>query len=170
MARKLVAPLLTAVVTATLILAALYLHDHRTSSSAGAVQREYGAGAEGPQHFVIASDTLITFDSAPADAKNAAISADDAYEAYIDQPIPNGTTVRYGYLTIPLTNPDDTGSATRYAYRDQAVWAYTYHECEPVRSAPEATGRPDPLPTPSCKMWNFLDAQSGEQLVMTEQR
>lgn len=136
------------------------------------VRRLYGPEAENTGPVKVDSKLGVTFDSEPQRASEAPLTPDQAYKRFSGRGIPAGTTVEYGFLTLPLTPPAETGSKTEFAYKGRPVWAYVYKEC------PVFTGvMPDEDPAISearaavtCTMWRFLAPGTGEHIVEFNQQ
>ena len=79
-----------------------------------------------------------------------------------NSPIPSGTTVRLGLLTV-IVGPVGSHGKVGYRVRGKLVYGYRYHQC-PKSQAPGGTVPPNP-----CLAWAFLNADNGNFILQTYQ-
>lgn len=108
-----------------------------------------------------------TFMPAPAGAKPK-LSAQQAWArytkvdtTYTTAAIPRNVSVHLGVLTIPI-GPTGPNGTEAYLVHNKLVYGYSWHSCPPSTSG--ATLPPNP-----CIEWNFLNANTGHQIVETFQ-
>jgi len=77
-------------------------------------------------------------------------------------PIPAGTTVHLGSLTVVI-GPAGPHGKVAYKVRGKLAYGYSYHQC-PTSQAPGGTIAPNP-----CIAWAFLNADNGNLIVQTYQ-
>jgi hypothetical protein len=119
-----------------------------------------------------------TFAPPPANAAPA-LTAQQAWAQFIQTStvgsggtaIPSGTTAQLGLFTLPVGPAADCGgcsklivqNGTAYTALNQLAYGYSYPST--------CVGGNDinPLPATSCTQWIFLDADTGQLIVMTSQ-
>ena len=109
------------------------------------------------------------FAPAPASARPA-LTAEQAWARYtrVDRSyrrsaIPSNMTAHLGLLTLPL-GPSGPGGSEAYTAHNELVYGYSWHNC-PVSRNP----RVKKLPSNPCIEWNFLNANTGQQIEETWQ-
>ena len=130
-------------------------------------------------HSVHARATTMTVDlgkkakftPAPAGA-NPKLTQQQAWARYIKSTrsdtshrsltIPRNVSARLGVLTVPI-GPVGRHGAIAYLAHKKLVYGYSWHSC-PQSQAPGGTLPPNP-----CIEWNFLNANTGAQIVETWQ-
>jgi hypothetical protein len=130
-----------------------------------------------PAIITIDSQIGITFGPAPETAapKLTALQAFKRYERVgeITQlpSIPANVTVKLGLLTVPVGPADAPGASTltkkngiAYTVLNHLAYGYSWHRCP-------ASGNPfvHTLPANPCIDWNFVDANTGKQIIETYQ-
>jgi hypothetical protein len=116
---------------------------------------------------VIAADINLSFTPTPEDACSAPLSASDAYQASNGTAkIPPSETVQYGTITMPVLSPTADAGSAQYRFHNQPVWAFSFYDC----LSPVGVPMVDPTRAKRCVTYSFLDASTGQQLMMTQQR
>jgi hypothetical protein len=105
------------------------------------------------------------FVSAPASARPA-LTAQQAWAKFArlnrfrKLGIPSGVTVKLGLFTLPV-GPSGSNSSQSYVAKNELAYGFGSRSC-PIYANPSVT---KPPPTP-CILWNFLNADTGQQIVM----
>ena len=149
-----------AVVVAMLVTAAL--------AGCGTRQPAHRDSAASPPHdATVRLGGRTTFSPAPVGARPA-LTAQGAWArytkvntSYTTAAIPRNVSVRLGLLTLPI-GPAGPGGREAYLAHNELVYGYSWHSC------PYSTTAAPPPPSP-CIEWNFLDANTGHQIVQTWQ-
>jgi hypothetical protein len=86
--------------------------------------------------------------------------------------IPSGVTVQLGLVTVPVgpagapgTSGEATANGQAYVALNELAYGYSSPSLCPAPTNPNATTSPGT----SCIAWDFLDAQTGQQIVSTWQ-
>jgi len=130
-----------------------------------------------PSTITIDPQIGITFGPAPQDAapKLTALQAFKRYERVGEvrqvPSIPSNVTVKLGLLTVPVGPADAPGASKlakkngiAYTMLNQLAYGYSWHSCPASRNPYVQT-----LPANPCIEWNFVDANTGKQIIETYQ-
>jgi hypothetical protein len=120
------------------------------------------AAPPAPTKSTDVSGNGLVFTPEPDKAGDAALSADQAFAKYYgDSTVPSKDSAVYGTLTNELPGTND------FLFKDRPVWGYglTSH-CPPP---PVANATPIPE-SDLCVDWQFLDANTGKQLIESYQQ
>jgi hypothetical protein len=116
--------------------------------------------------IIINRQDRITFAPAPAAARPA-LTAQQAWAKYTTvntsyhgSAMPAKVTAFLGLFTLP-TGPNGTGP---YTAHNELAYGYSWHRCP--QSTNPGTKK---LPPNPCREWNFLNANTGRQIVETWQ-
>lgn len=133
---------------------------------------------------VTAVTTKITINSQigetfapPLNTASPTLTAEQAYAQYEQHigssatTIPSGVTVQLGLLTLPVgpanseTGNLPTQNGIAYTALNELAYGYSWHSCPMT-----LTLGPSSLPSNPCIEWNFIDANTGQQIGMTWQQ
>jgi hypothetical protein len=131
-----------------------------------------------PIHTVARVQNTITIDTSvgetfapPPEGASPAMTAQQAWATYtkVDtsystSEIPSNVSVSLGLLTLPL-GPSGPNGTEAYTARDVLTYGFSWHNC-PVSRNPRA---PSPQSNP-CIEWNFINADTGQQIDDTWQQ
>lgn len=97
-----------------------------------------------------------------------ALTAEQAWATYAektgqDPTISGSVTVHLGVLTLPIKPAGAT--PTEYTANNELAYGYSWHSCPQSRNPQDTT-----LPSNPCIQWNFLDANTGQQIDDTWQQ
>lgn len=100
----------------------------------------------------------------PQPGARPALTAQQAWARFAhpgsrSSPIPSGTTVHLGSLTVVM-GPVGLHGKVAYRVRGELAYGYSYHQC-PTSQAPGGT-----VPANPCIAWAFLNANNGNFIVL----
>jgi hypothetical protein len=92
--------------------------------------------------------------------------------------VPANVTAKLGLLTVPVGPADAPGASKltkengiAYTALNQLAYGYSWHRC-PAFSEPASSVAPSPTASSTanpCIEWNFVDANTGKQIIETFQ-
>jgi len=133
------------------------------------VDRSGAVGAPAPSPSVVVETIYLNSEHtrffSPPGVIQPALSADEALAVFKASPDVNLPPDLVGQLGLYTAAAGD-GS---YLFQDQLAWGYSWHRCADVPHGLASPASDSQLPFPSCTLWLFLDANTGEMLEATWQ-
>ncbi len=142
-----------------------------TARSAGRQETVHVTGGEATLTKTIVIDPHVGETFTPATPGAApALTAQQAWAAYTrvdtsysNSAIPPNVIAHLGFLTLPVGSVGPGGSEA-YTAHNELVYGYSWHNCPASRNP-----KVPKLPPNPCIEWNFLNANTGQQVDETWQ-